>query len=264
MGRDSLREPWYQLVSKRPRYGTTWYQVKHGVTAQGTVMTTRTKTKPEDGNRGAPARRSLMRSESEDGPVRQRILEAAFAAFMERGFAATSTLEIATRARVSKRALYEEVGNKDEMLVACIAERARRLQVPADLPEPKDRATLRQILSAFGAQLLRETTDPTVVAVYRLAAAEAITAPAVAQALETTAIAPTRAALRELMRRARASRLLDGEAGEIADCFAGLLWGSLMVNLLLRVAERPGPRELARRAEQAADALLRIYPAPQV
>ena len=36
-------------------------------------------------------------------PVRARILEAAFSAFMERGFAETSTLEIATRARASKR-----------------------------------------------------------------------------------------------------------------------------------------------------------------
>jgi len=36
-------------------------------------------------------------------PVRRRILDAAFAAFMEQGFAATSTLDIATRARASKR-----------------------------------------------------------------------------------------------------------------------------------------------------------------
>src|ERR1700751_5835154 len=112
--------------------------------------------------------RAKVKSDSEPAavaPSRQRILEASFAAFMERGFAATSTLEIATRAKVSKRALYEEVGNKDEMLVACIAERARRMQVPADLPELKDRTTLKQTLAAFGAQLLRETTDALVVAV---------------------------------------------------------------------------------------------------
>ena len=39
-------------------------------------------------------------------PDRQRILGAAFSAFMANGYAETSTLEIATRARVSKRALY--------------------------------------------------------------------------------------------------------------------------------------------------------------
>lgn len=219
-------------------------------------------TKAKSANRGdAHARSSLVKGGS-DGPARQRILEAAFGAFMERGFAATSTLEIATRAKVSKRALYDEVGNKDEMLVACIAERARRMQIPADLPELKDRATLKATLAAFGAQLLRETTDPTVIAVFRLAIAEAITAPAVAQALESTAVAPTRAALRDLMARARAARLVDGEASELAECFAGLLWGSLMVNLLLRVTNRPSARDIARRAEQAADALLSLYPQP--
>jgi AcrR family transcriptional regulator len=65
--------------------------------------------------------------------VRERILEAAFAAFMKSGYATTSTLEIATRARVSKRELYALVGNKQEMLIACISERAKRLNVPADL-----------------------------------------------------------------------------------------------------------------------------------
>jgi AcrR family transcriptional regulator len=225
-------------------------------------MASKPKVKPDDAGGTARAQRGVARGKRDDEPVRQRILEAAFAAFMERGFAATSTLEIATRAKVSKRALYEEVGNKDEMLVACIAERARRMQIPADLPELTDRATLNRTLSAFGAQLLRETTDPAVIAVFRLAIAEAVTAPAVARALERTAVAPTRAALRNVMARANAARLVAGEPGEMAECFAGLLWGNLMVNLLLRVGERPAPRDIARRAEQAAETLLDRYPQP--
>ena len=49
--------------------------------------------------------------------VRERILTAAFEAFRERGYAATSTLEIATRAHVSKRDLYALVGDKHKMLI---------------------------------------------------------------------------------------------------------------------------------------------------
>ena len=56
--------------------------------------------------------------------VRERILEVAFAAFMKSGYATSSTLEIATRARVSKRELYALVGNKQQMLIAAIGERA--------------------------------------------------------------------------------------------------------------------------------------------
>src|SRR5947207_11496863 len=110
---------------------------------------------------------------AEDLAVRQRILDAAFAAFMANGYAGTSTLEIASRAQVSKRALYALVGNKQEMLVACIRERAKRFQLPADLPEPHDRDGLAEVLTGFGTQLLREISAPTVIAVYRLAIAEA-------------------------------------------------------------------------------------------
>src|ERR1700751_1099856 len=95
--------------------------------------------------------------------VRERILEAAFAAFMKNGYASTSTLEIATRARVSKRELYALVGNKQEMLIACISERATRLDVPADLPRLRDRETLAQVLVSFGTKFVREVSDPAVI-----------------------------------------------------------------------------------------------------
>jgi AcrR family transcriptional regulator len=199
---------------------------------------------------------------SDEAPARQRILEAVFAAFMESGFAAASTLEIATRARVSKRELYALVGSKQEMLVACISERAKRLQMPADLPAPRDRQALARTLETFGAQLLREVSDPTVIAVFRLAIAEAVRAPEVASALNTLGVEASRAALREVMTRARSAGLVSGDASVMAEQFAGLLWGNLKVSLLLRVAERPSPREIARRARDATTAFLKIYPQP--
>jgi AcrR family transcriptional regulator len=203
---------------------------------------------------------SKQRAEgSDETPARQRILDAAFSAFMERGFAATSTLEIATRARVSKRELYALVGSKQEMLAACIAERAKRLQLPADLPEPHDQETLAHILEAFGARMLHEISDPTVIAVFRLAIAEAVHAPEVAQALNAIGVEPSRTALREIMSRARSAGLLGGEANEMAEHFVGLLWGNLMSGLLLQTAERPSAREIARRAGSATAALLRLY-----
>src|SRR5215813_15421066 len=133
--------------------------------------------------------------ESSDTTVRDRILTAAFEAFRERGYAATSTLEIATRARVSKRELYALVGNKQQMLIAAIGERAKRLKATADMPTLRDRATLAQVLRAFGAQLVREVTDPTVVGVFRLAIAEAVQAPEVARTLDSVGRDTSRAAL---------------------------------------------------------------------
>jgi AcrR family transcriptional regulator len=196
----------------------------------------------------------------DDAPVRRRILNAAFSAFVESGYAETSTLEIARRARVSKRELYAVVGNKQEMLVACIRERAERLRVPADLPQLRDRASLEGALVAFGSQLLRETTNATVIAVFRLAIAEAVRTPEVAKALETLGRQSGRAAVEAIMSDARSQGLLDGRSAEMAERFAALLWGDLMVGLLLRTVDTPSPREVAQRAFDAATAFLQLYP----
>jgi AcrR family transcriptional regulator len=213
----------------------------------------------------AMAKASMSKRRQKDGEeaaVRERILEAAFAAFMKSGYATTSTFEIATRARVSKRELYALVGNKQEMLIACISERSRRFDVPADLPVLRDRETLEQVLTSFGTKLVREVTDPTVIAVFRLAIAEAVQAPEVARALDSTGREASRAALRKIMARAQASGLLTGRPAELAEQFAGLLWRDLMVSLLLGVAERPNSREIAGRARDAAAAFLQLHPLP--
>jgi AcrR family transcriptional regulator len=211
----------------------------------------------------ARAARSKRRQEGGDETaVRARILDAAFEAFMKNGYATSSTLEIATRARVSKRELYAVVGNKQEMLIACISERAKRLDVPADLPVMRDREILEQVLASFGTKLVREISDPTVIAVFRLAIAEAVQAPEVARALNSIGREASRAALRKIMAGAQASGLLTGHPAELAEQFAGLLWRDLMVSLLLGVAERPNPREIAGRARDAAAAFLQLHPLP--
>jgi AcrR family transcriptional regulator len=207
----------------------------------------------------AAASRRQQKS-SEESPARERILEAAFEAFMKSGYAAASTLEIASRARVSKRELYSLVGNKQQMLIACIAERSsRRLTVPAELPVPRDRETLGHVLTAFGAQLVREVSDPAIIGVFRLAIAEVAQAPEVARALDSIGRETTRAALRKIMSEAQEAGLLEGRPAELAEQFAGLLWRDLLVGLLLGVTERPGPREIAARAGDATAAFLRIH-----
>jgi AcrR family transcriptional regulator len=200
--------------------------------------------------------------DADDTAVRERILEAAFAAFMKSGYATASTLEIATRARVSKRELYALVGNKQEMLMACISERAKRFDVPAELPVLRDRETLEQVLASFGTKLVGEISDPAVIAVFRLAIAEVVQSPEVARALDSIGREASRAALRKIMAQAQASGLLTGRPAELAQQFAGLLWRDLMVSLLLGVAERPNPREIAVRARDAAAAFLQLHPLP--
>jgi AcrR family transcriptional regulator len=203
-----------------------------------------------------------MSTDSRDGDdatsKRERILDAAFATFTERGYAASSTLEIATRARVSKRELYALVGNKQALLVACIGRRATRLDLPTETPEPRDRETLERTLVTVGTHILREVTEPNVVAAFRLAIAEALHAPEVAQTVDSIGREAIRAALRRLMARAQVCGLLDGSPAELAEQFGSLLWGNTMLNLLLGVTSRPTSRESAARARAATVAFLKL------
>jgi AefR-like transcriptional repressor, C-terminal domain len=148
------------------------------------------------------------------------------------------------------------------MLIACISERAKRLDVPAELPILRDRETLARVLAIFGTKLVHEVSHPTVIAVFRLAIAEVLRAPEVARTLDSIGRETTRAALRNIMARARAFGLVAGRPAELAAEFVGLLWRDLMVSLLLGVAERPNPRAIAGRARDAATAFLQLHPLP--
>jgi len=192
-------------------------------------------------------------------PARARILNAAFLVLQERGYAATSTREIAARAKVSKRELYSEFGSKEGILGALIASRAARMLQPLDHVEVHDRAALVTTLRVFGANFLQQLYDPAVVSMFRLAISGAEQSPEMSRVLDTRARAPIRAALEALMRQARSAGAVAGEPSAMAGRFFALLTGEIHVALLLGLVGTPEPSELARSAKAATDAVLRIY-----
>lgn len=193
--------------------------------------------------------------------MRQRILDAAFYLFTRRGYAQTSTLEIATRAKASKRDLYALVGKKEDMLKSCITERAMRLRWPHDLPSPKSRGELVKGLEIFGFQLLREVTEPIVVSVFRLAISEAERTPEIAQTLESEARAEVRLTLSKLFVQAKEAGIVKGTTADMTSRFAALLWGDLMLMLLLRSTKRPSESELKEQARKATNTFMKLYDA---
>jgi AcrR family transcriptional regulator len=208
------------------------------------------KTAPNAGARG-------------DRPVRERILSAAFSAFRARGFEAATTLEIATRAKASKRELYALFDGKHEILTACIAEHAQRIRPPLDLPAPTSREDLAATLTAFGTAALRGVCAPGVLAVYRLAIGESERSPEIARVLDSAGRGANLAALSAFLGKAKAQHLFAaGDPDAMAAVFSSLLWGGLLIRLLLRVTPVPTATELERRASEASRALLALYPAP--
>src|ERR1700751_1519268 len=200
---------------------------------------------------------------SAEDPMQDRILGAAFKAFTEDGYAETSTLEIAKRAKISKRDLYANFSSKHAVLVACIKSRAERMRLPPDLPTPRTRQMLASTLTSFASNLVREVSHPSVIATFRLAIAEAARSPEIAHALVAAARGAAGRALTELLANAQSTGLVGpGEPAEMAIQYLGLLWEDLMVGLLLRVAARPEPVEVERRAAKATAAFMQLHPEP--
>jgi AcrR family transcriptional regulator len=191
---------------------------------------------------------------------RQRVLGAAFATFLEKGYARTSMLDIASRAKISKRDLYAMCSGKPAMLREVIAERARRMRLPLDLPPVKDRRSLIATLNAFGLAVLQGVSSRPVLAVHRMAIAVAEEAPDVAETLDQAGRKVNRAALRRFLAEAQAARLLkSGDAAAMMDDFFALLWGGLLVELLMAVIPPPSARALTQRAERATTKFLGMY-----
>jgi len=200
---------------------------------------------------------------SAEHPMQDRILGAAFKAFTEDGYAETSTLEIARRAKISKRDLYANFSSKHAVLVACIKSRAERMRLPPDLPTPRTRQMLASTLTSFASNLVREVSHPSVIATFRLAIAEATRSPEIAQALDVAGRNAAHSALAELLANAQSIRLVGpGDPREMATQYLGLLWENLMVGLLLGVAAPPEPTDAEQRATKATAAFLQLHPDP--
>jgi len=197
-----------------------------------------------------------------EATLRERIMHAAFSLFMERGYDATSTLAIATRARVSKRDIYALFPHKRDILAVAIAERARRMRQPLDLPAARTRAGLVRTLAAHGAAVLRELTSPEVAAVYRLAIAESGHSRELAEAIEEHGRRPNEAMLGALLKAAHAAGLIGArEPRVMVRQFHGLLLGFLHIGVLLRIDAAPDAAAIEARAWEAAEALVALYPA---
>lgn len=195
--------------------------------------------------------------------LRERVLKAAFAVFRKRGFSGASTLEIATRAKVSKRDLYALFGSKQAMLAACIKERAARMRLPLELkaPVPTNNAGAAATLAEFGTSVLRVACHPDVLTVHRLAIAELDRAPQIARTLDRNGREANHAALADWLASAQAQGLIGaGDPAAMAAQFLAVLWGGgLLIQLLLRVREPPSEEEIKSRAQASTRALLTLY-----
>jgi AcrR family transcriptional regulator len=205
------------------------------------------------------AKDALQSGEAATGS-RERIMGAAFAVLTEKGYTGASTLEIATRARVSKRELYTLFGDKRGILVAMIASRAARMHQALNLPTATDRSGLAETLVAFGTTVLVEVCHPIVVTMFRLAISESDRPAELAHVLDENGRgAHRRALIAFLGQMVRAGLLGDADPETVANQFLALLFGDTLMRVVMRAIDPPSQRECARRAQAATATVLQLY-----
>jgi TetR/AcrR family transcriptional regulator, mexJK operon transcriptional repressor len=108
---------------------------------------------------------------SEKSDHQGRILDAASEIFLEKGFEETSTAEIATRARVSKRELYSNFSDKSDILAAVITELQGQIQAEANISWSSN-GELKTVLTKAGTGILEFVHSERFGKLLRIVAAE--------------------------------------------------------------------------------------------
>lgn len=203
-------------------------------------------------------------AEAQKSRLRGRILEAAFCVLMERGYAGTTTREIAARAKTSKRELYALFGSKQGILAGLVEKRSHLMRLPLTASgEIRSREALAATLIRYGTTLLGEVFQPAPLALHRLALAEAERSPELARILDEGGRNANDQSLQAFLAEAQRHGLLPAVAPELmAGRFFALLWGDRLLRVLLRVVEVPTSIEIAARAEAATRDFLVLYPPP--
>jgi AcrR family transcriptional regulator len=195
----------------------------------------------------------------EPTPRRETILAAAASVFFERGFEAATTLEIARRARTSKRALYELFGSKDLLLSALIRESSQKMQAPLGLASADSEGALLTALRQFGQRFLEQLFHPHRTAMYRLAIAEAFRSGKVANELNVAGRQPVVDGLTRYLEQAARTGLVRTQDVELLTAaFLGILVGGMHTRLLLGLEKAVPTKTISQRVEQAVEVVRRL------
>lgn len=186
-----------------------------------------------------------------DDPRDEAILSAAFDLFAEKGFHGTTMLEIACRARASKKTLYARFQDKADLFRALLAWGCRR-NLPGALPAPE--ANARQALRQHALAVLRAMMRPESIALLRIVAAEAQRFPETGQLFDRMTREVSARIVEELARRLKVK---DPE-GFSAD-FIALLRGDDYFRVLIGALPVPSDAALQAQARRAIDRLFKAW-----
>lgn len=191
---------------------------------------------------------------------RDEILAAAYELFTERGFAGTTMLAVAQRAKASKETLYAWFANKDGLYRALIDRRMEHMaslsaEAAQGLPDAPRAAFLQTACN-----ILSMLCMPSTIAVIRIAMTESARTPDLGRSFVEAGVAGVRDIAAGGLAQCRAAGLIayaDSEQAELAEMFIGLLCGEWRSLLIMGQMPPPGPEAVKARAERAVAIMLK-------
>lgn len=190
---------------------------------------------------------------------REEIERAAYAELREKGYAGTSMLGIARRARASNETLYRWYGDKRGLFRALVARNAEEVKAHLGAGLADDGPAI-ETLRGLGPKLLSLLTGARAVALNQAAAADPTgeLGAAISEAGRET-VAPL---IRCTIERARDDGALAfGDADEATELYLDLLIGDLQIRRVIGREPEPDAGAIARRADRAFAHLRRLLSA---
>jgi len=187
---------------------------------------------------------------------RSAILQAAGEAFFLQGYAATSIDSIIERLGGSKRAIYQEFGSKEGLLVAFVSEGANELLASLDSAYVEHH-DLRETLIEFGCATTSALLSPGFIGAYRSALSEALRLPELAQAYYVNGPGKAQHRLAQVLNSAKNRGEIRLEDCDTAAChLLGMLRDNVHLRVVLGLSPRPSQKDIRKHVTSAVDLFL--------
>jgi AcrR family transcriptional regulator len=200
-----------------------------------------------------------MRMRGPSKEKHQRILAAATAVFLERGFEGANTDDIASAAGVAKQTIFNHFGDKASLFRAICS--ALTDQVTADLvPVGGPTVGLREFLQRLGANYLDLVLQPNSLALHRIIISEIARFPELGRAVYSASAERSNKMLAHwLAQRAAEGKLLVEHPESAAEHFFALMRGNRQIRCILGLSSEPDGASRDDVVRRGIDAFLRAY-----
>jgi TetR/AcrR family transcriptional regulator, mexJK operon transcriptional repressor len=205
------------------------------------------------------ARKTAKSAPSGEDQLKERLLKAATEVFLEKGFAATSVDEIASRAKASKLTFYNHFGNKEKLFEAIVTRLNSTMfkgfvdALEADVP-------MEQALHFFVKQLAEMLYTDQAIKLVRVLHAEAARFPELADIFDRAGPQRAHALLAGYFeQQIRKGILRRVDPFTAADHLIHMALGEAFRRVLLGLSSTPSPKEVESRIKTALKVFMRAY-----